>query len=294
MKKFLSIIATAIVALGFTSCSSDIDETVENTKQPIKLNISVADMSGDATSRAAKTAWVDGDKIMIWYKDAVIDALVYPDLVIKYNGSAWVTDTEATVSGKTPSASGQLSAAYMSVQPTYSYYSGRTYCDAAEAKGSSRKCMPLTIYQNFINYTYADNVLTANISSWTFNTVLKVLIKNLTTSKSADNFMLRIDNTTQSKTFSVGGGLTWNGTQINTSGSSYETGGVQESDGIAFYFVSSINTAAEATDNLKFTLQEYNGADHYKYYNVTGKTIVANVTTGIKNVAIDYSKFATE
>lgn len=294
MKKFLSIMAAVVAALGFASCSNDIDETVvEKAKQPIKLNISVADMNGDATSRAAKTGWVDGDKIMIWYQDASNNQ-AYPDLVIKYNGSAWVTDTEATVSGKTPSASGKLSAAYMSVQPTCSYYSGRAYYNAPEVHGSSYSCMPLTVYQNYINYTYTSGVLTANINNWTFVTTLKVLIKNLSTSKSADYFYLRLQNTTQNTTFAVSKGLTWDGEKNGTAGGNAQTGGVQESDGIAFYFSTNVNSYADATDQLKFTLEEYNGTNHFMYYTVTGKTITANVTTGITNVAIDYSNFAAE
>lgn len=66
MKKIFMAAATLMLAVGFVGCTKSDD--VPATKD-IKIEFSVADKAGfNGGSRAVKSGWADGDKIMIFFK----------------------------------------------------------------------------------------------------------------------------------------------------------------------------------------------------------------------------------
>ena len=68
MKKIIYLIA--VTATLFASSCSKIETTErEQVSGEIKLNIKVTDITGDTDTKAAKTGWVSGDKINIWFDD---------------------------------------------------------------------------------------------------------------------------------------------------------------------------------------------------------------------------------
>ena len=113
MKKVMTkvLLLAGFAAMVSLAACSEITTPEEPATNEIQLDIKVSDIEGNVDTKAVKSSWVSGDKIYIWYDENVS---AYPDLVIKYDGSTWATDKSATVSGKTPAASGILKYAYTS------------------------------------------------------------------------------------------------------------------------------------------------------------------------------------
>lgn len=65
MKKILMVAATLLLVVGFVACSKSDDAPVA---KDIKIEFSVADKAVFNGTRAVKTAWADGDKIMLFFK----------------------------------------------------------------------------------------------------------------------------------------------------------------------------------------------------------------------------------
>ncbi|MDO5321619.1 MAG: fimbrillin family protein [Bacteroidia bacterium] len=97
MKRTFIIIAAVCAAL--TSCSKNIGYLDDNGPAPevhasdIKLNINVAEIGGG--TKAAKTGWVEGDKINIWIDDLDVISLMgdnkgRAELVLTYTSGKWV------------------------------------------------------------------------------------------------------------------------------------------------------------------------------------------------------------
>lgn len=119
---------------------------------------------------------------------------------------------------------------------------------------------PLTAYVDGIAYTYADNTFSANLDYWKILTKFKVLIKNddKLMNSEATQYGLQVANTTAGTFANVNGafiiGPTWKYPEIRFGSTNHKgiTGGVQESDGIAFYYSNLIATDAD----IEFTLLE--------------------------------------
>lgn len=304
MKKIFVLMAALVAALGVTSCSNDVEEVIESNKE-IKLNITVSGIDGGDETRALKSNWEAGDLIMIWYKAVVTSTTSeYPDMVIKYDGSKWVTATEKTKSGKSPDASGELYAAYMSTYPRLmqliadAYHPDPWVSYKPFSNFGGIKPMPLTVATPIgqsIPYTYTDGVLTANINKWEYRTKLKVLVKNDNGLMNSDYDLFTLgltstdSNSSNQKPIAYSG-ITWDGDMIaNGSGTNGFTGAVEESDGFAFYFGS-----WDTTGDITFQLKEYVPAQSREFSKakvVTGKTITTSATS-LKCITVKYSEFA--
>lgn len=92
MKKMLFAAVALVLAAGFTACSKE-EAAPENI---IKVEFAVADKAGfGADSRAVKTAWAEGDQIMVLFKPTggswqIAKNSTQELLILKYTGSAWV------------------------------------------------------------------------------------------------------------------------------------------------------------------------------------------------------------
>lgn len=187
MKKIAILWAAAVAVLTLASCQKE--QAIETSPEGFKVNICVDDLVRDAATKAIKTSWNAGDKLYIWLDENVQQT---PDIVIKYNGSYWAEDPEATVSGKTPAyANGEMMVAYLSNDNMDDYI----YSDLSEWLGGP--CMSLSppAYKYRINehlpyktqlsavsecrYSFSEDVVSASITTWQFVNNFQVVISGL-------------------------------------------------------------------------------------------------------------------
>lgn len=305
MKK-ISLFLTAALLILAASCINQ--ELNSDEAQPLKLNITVAGLGGPDT-KAAKTAWTEGDKLNCWFDDNNVKH-ADPDLVITYTSEGWKAGSLRE--GVTLKEKGVFSVVYESTNNLSSYSTnynesyGINYYYPPEATYSGTiesvpaYCRPLIITANNIAYTFASNTLTASISvlDWNVSSSFKVLVKNVP-SGLASNYILKTFNTTKNWPAEARSGFSL---QINNSsvpvanGHSMAnalglTGGVQESDGIAFYYDYFWNHAQdESAREVTVTFTLYEGNTSTKSYSVN-KNFENTAYTKCFGVSIDYSKF---
>jgi len=297
MKKTLLFLIAAGVLFA-ASCSKD---NAPEKKESIKLNLTISGPSAD--TKAAKKNWAAGDKLNIWFN--VAENQTVPDLIITYDGTKWNAGSLRT--GCSPAATGKFVCVYEGYNDlssySYSWYSNSEWFNFKRPKEKPESwdsyCSPLVISTKDrslgISYTFTSNTLTATIKSddWLFRTLFKVLIKNHASLKDADYYNLQVHDITNGTYAHVTGSFiiapTTNPTYApevrSGAANNYGwAGGVQESDGIAFYYYGFTTSDAEIT----FKLKEYGGTE--KTYTVTGKTIAAQNDRCI-GIALDYTSF---
>ena len=296
MKKIIVAFAALAAAFSLASCSK---EQVETPSTGLRLNVKVASIDGSADTKAAKTGWEAGDRINMWFDDWNYTAQTenhIPDMIIRYNGSAWVVESEAEGLDARLKAAGKLSAVYEGFNDlskyTFQWWNSsewfRPHRSWHDVETDHRS---LIAYTEGTDYAYADDTLTACLDSWLLQTKFKVVVKNDDNmmNSAAENYALQVKNTTNDTYASVTScfiiGPRSNYPEIFQGSSNYRgiAGGVQESDGIAFYFSSLAATNAD----IVFTLLE-SGVKSNLSYSVKGKTVDPGVMTSI---AFNHSKF---
>ena len=153
----------------------------------------------------------------------------------------------------------------------------------------------MVAYAQGLSYSYSGGTITANLDNWNFNTMFKVLLKNDNSKliHSADKYYLQVKNITTGEYAGTKGAFVVmhhsNYPTISDGSSNYYgfAAGVQEADGIAFYYT---GLSASSAD-IQFTL--YNGQDAtITTFTATGKTVTPDAKK-CTYVAINYSKFTT-
>ena len=292
MKKIVFIL-TAVVAFAFTACTKS-NEPVKN--EGIKLNIKVAAPEGE--TKAMKKNWANGDKINIWFYDITMYDHAKPDMIISYNSSTSDWDISYTRSGIVIPSSPYTSMivvyegynnidsyTWTAKSATSEYYRGKWVSFLEETY-----TFPLVLYNDYVKYTYSESTLTADISSWTFQSTMKVLIKGLDKTE-ADDYQLHVwKNSGSSSTdfpcsvkgFSVdfGGFSHLLGKQTGW------TGGVPDDEGVAFYYYGPFSCTA--SDVVHFQIYKDGWAD-YRWCDITGHEYAT--TDKCKGIWFDYSKF---
>ena len=151
----------------------------------------------------------------------------------------------------------------------------------------------MVAYAEGLSYSYSNGTITANLDNWNFNTMFKVLLKNDNSKliHSAEKYYLQVKNITTGEYAGAKGAIVVTPGSVNPNigdGSPNYKGfaaGVQEADGIAFYYIS----LSASNEDIQFTL--YNGQDEtVTTYTATGKTVACN-SKKCTGVAINYSKF---
>ena len=306
MKKIFYLLAAAATLLA-ASCNKIETTEQEITPDAIQLNIKVANLTDTPDTKAAKTGWVSGDKINIWFDDWNNTKPVenhIPDMVITYDGSVWKVSSQVSGLSARLNANGKLTALFEGYNNlskyTYQYYGGGEWfypatVTPAIANYSAVYNSPMVAYATGLSYSYSGGTITASLDNWNFNTMFKVLLKNDNSKliHSADKYYLQVKNITTGTYAGTKGAFVVmhhdNYPTISDGSSNYYgfAAGVQEADGIAFYYT---GLSASSAD-IQFTL--YNGQDEtVTTYTATGKT-VACVATKCIGVAINYSKFTT-
>ena len=303
MKKIFYLLAAAATLLA-ASCNKIETTEQEITPDVIQLNIKVANLTGTPDTKAAKTGWVSGDKINIWFDDwnyTEQEENHIPNMVITYDGSVWKVSSQVDGLSSRLKANGKLTAVFEGFNDlskyTYNYYNGEWFYPAkvklAIATYEDVYNSPMVVTAVGLSYSYSDGTITANLDNWNFDTMFKVLLKNDNSKliHSADKYYLQVKNITTDKYADTKGAIVVMPGSANPyigNGSSNYCGfaaGVQEADGIAFYYT---GLSASSAD-IQFTL--YNGQDAtITTYTATGKTVTPD-TKKCTYVAINYSKF---
>lgn len=306
MKKIFYLLAAAATLLA-ASCNKIETTEQEITPDAIQLNIKVANLTDTPDTKAAKTGWVSGDKINIWFDDWNNTEPVenhIPDMVITYDGSVWKVSSQVSGLSARLNANGKLTALFEGYNNlskyTYQYYGGGEWFYPATVKPAIANYenvynSPMVAYAQGLSYSYSAGTITANLDNWNFNTMFKVLLKNDNSKliHSADKYYLQVKNITTGEYAGTKGAFVVmhhsNYPTISDGSSNYYgfAAGVEEADGIAFYYT---GLSANSAD-IQFTL--YNGQDAtITTYTATGKTVTCEGTK-CTGVAINYSKFTT-
>ena len=306
MKKIFYLLAAAATLLA-ASCNKIETTEQEITPDKIQLNIKVANLTDTPDTKAAKTGWVSGDKINIWFDDWNFKEEAdnhIPDMVITYDGSVWKVSSQVSGLSARLKANGKLTALFEGYNDlskyTYQYYIGSEWFHPARVRLAIPPYedvynSPMVAYAEGLSYSYSHGTITANLNNWKFNTMFKVLLKNDNSklTHSAEKYYLQVKNITANNYAAAKGAIVVRPGSDNptiSDGSSNYSGfaaGVQEADGIAFYYISLSASSAD----IQFTL--YNGQDEtVTTYTATGKTVACEGTK-CTGVAINYSKFTT-
>ena len=305
MKKIYAFLLTVITIMA-VSCSKEgfnnLIDPEENDSETIKINIT---FPGEHATKAPKKTWVAGDKLNIWFhekKDNEIESVNHdcPDLVITYDGIKWTAGTlrEGVTLYDTGDNMTLLYEGHndLSARTFYQWYSNLAWFryHSNIINDNNVYCNGLTFYAQSVNYEFSSNTLTATVSNWQYDTRFKVLIKNDNggMTYAANNYYLQVMNTTIHEPAYAKGGivLSHNGQfvsiGIGSANSDQKSGGFQEADGIAFYYMGFVANNADVT----FTLTDVTG-NVVKTYSVTGKTINGNQSNCCTGVALNYSSF---
>ena len=295
MKKTFAIFAAAVAAFALASCNKSLvepegtrEETAKTTSEVIKLNITVGDFGGNESStatKAVKKGWENGDQINIWFDT---NCKQNPDLVIKYNGTEWKTDTEATVSGNSPAASGTLNAIYVeggiSVFTIYDK-TGEDYAWFNPTRSANKYdghnlayAMPLTTCVEKASYTYSEETLTATLDAWSFSKVNNTQV--VITGLPSTDYALCCDN--MSPCYGI----------------IFHNGGIDKCESAAGYYVLPVSNAdggaymfrGYSGSDFTFTLCNADGTDK-RTYSVSGKTL-DRTDTKLNAIKIPFSKFS--
>lgn len=301
MKKIYILLASAAAILA-ASCNKIEAPIPGGSSSDIKLNVTVSGFGGSDT-KAAKTGWVSGDKINIWFDDwnnTTKTENHVPDMIISYDGSAWAISSQVEgLSSRLKSTDGKLTAVYEGFNDlskyTYQWYSdGEWFYPASykhpDAYYQTAYHNSMVVYKEGNSYSFDGTTLTANLDNWNFATQFKVLIKGSTLL--AGESYLQVKKAGKDEYADCKGAIVVNTNSnypmISNGSSNYKgfAGGVQEADGIAFYY-SSLSASSE---DIEFKL--YNGSTKVATFTATGKTVSCTGSNCV-NIAINYGSFTT-
>ena len=308
MKRLSIIAVTAIAALLSASCNKSIETPMVPAPQgSIILDLDIAGFEGTGDTKALKKGWAVGDKLNLWFDDWNYKEQKNnptPDLVITYDGKKWTAGKLAA--GRSLKSNGKFSVVYEGFNDLTKYESkfesgGQLYMAPSDLFGGLRVRQNNIVYYKYcLDYTYADNKLTATISDWETYSGVKILVKSLEP-KEAANYMLNAKNITADKFLFEIAGISIDPKysypsyyphvfSVIGSYSGYVLG-VPDADGVAFYYKEANFTNAD----IEFRLFKKNAASGdfeqtAKAPKFTGKTLV---TDGKKifGIVIDKSNF---
>ena len=256
----------------------------------IILDLDIAGFAGD--TKAVKNGWANGDKLNLWFDDWNYTEKANnptPDLVITYDGTNWTAGEIAA--GRSLKSSGKFSVVYEGFNNLTKYDSkfesgGQLYCAPSDLFGGLRVRQNNIVYYKYrLDYTYADNKLTATISDWETYSGVKILVKGLDP-KEAANYILNAKDITANKFLSEIAGFSIDPKysfseyyphvfSIVGSYSGYVLG-VPDTDGVAFYYREADFTNAD----IEFQLFKKNASGDFeqtaKAPKFTGKTLVTD------------------
>lgn len=173
MKRIAIILAAMLAAFCFVSCNKE-DAPAQTEKQKIQFDFTVGSLLPE--TKAAKTDWVDGDKINIWFEEFSETA---PDLVITYDGSKWNAGELRDGCELTEGTGKNLVALYES-QNDLSKYSLASalsplraeinYKVSSSVDNSTQVLSPASMMAACsATYSFSDRKLTSKLENWGFS-----------------------------------------------------------------------------------------------------------------------------
>lgn len=285
MKKTFILIAAVCAALA--SCTKNNGYLDGNGPAPeidasdIKLNINIAEIGGG--TKAAKTGWVEGDKINIWFDDLDVISLMgdnkgRAELVLTYTSGKWVavfdefykthTDGDNKFDGlfHTIKENGVLNCLYEGSNNISNYYVAVAGYEYTFTPGKwiddthiPNNTIPLMCCANVAySYNSVTKTVTANIriSDWTMLTMIQVVVAGLDNSK-ASSYTLSCNNMYNLTGVYINGvsGVVY---ALAPNDTNYPTSGVSNADGVAFCFYDVWDDSANAS--FMFTLKKDGGS----------------------------------
>ena len=305
MKKTIYIAAAALLCAAAVSCQK-VENAPAAEQNEITFNFTISSPSAD--TKAAKTGWVSGDKLNVWFDT---NKQQTPDLVLTYDGTQFVAGSLRAGVQEGLAASGDIwmvyegyndlskysfssSSSNSSFRPSYAV-SGLALAPWNSNAARYVAACPLIVFSGSEKYDFDGSTVTANIDTWFFFSKFKVLVKNYGISLDPDShtYYLQVKKGTEEALGNYAeplGGFyigSLSGVMSNYTGFAK---GVKEADGLAFYYKSLTATSQDIT----FNLYADDDAGTKKTYKVTNKTVSFNDNTKCQGVAIDFSKFAAE
>ena len=288
----------AVLCLAAVSCQKE--NIIVAEEGEIHFNFTI-NAPGAQDTKAAKKGWVSGDKINIWFDGNGEDQTV-PDLIITFDGTNWIPGALRSGVQAGLLDSGKLTAVYegyndvSSAHYSYDWFGGNEWfrpygISNTFTENYSSYASPLVVYAQKIDYSYDDGTVSATLSGWRFRTSFKVLVTGLDVS--AENCILQVIDEDNNYSDAPGPWLIrpvdGSYTTVGTGSSNYHgyACGVQEADGIAFYYNSFVTTDKKVTFRLSTDL----GATEKSYTTPAAKTIDTSDGDKCIGVVVDYSKF---
>ena len=301
MKKTIYIAAAALLCAAAVSCQK-VENAPAAEQNEITFNFTISSPSAD--TKAAKTGWVSGDKLNVWFDT---NKQQTPDLVLTYDGTQFVAGSLRAGVQEGLAASGNIWMVYEGYNDLSKYsfssssfrpsnaMSGLAVASWNPAAARNVAACPLIVFSDSEKYDFDGSTVTANIDTWFFFSKFKVLVKNYGISLDPDShtYYLQVKKGTEEALGNYAeplGGFyigSLSGVMSNYTGFAK---GVKEADGLAFYYKSLTATSQDIT----FNLYADDDAGTKKTYKVTNKTVSFNDNTKCQGVAIDFSKFAAE
>ena len=274
-------------------------QEVQEEKQEIKFNISVADVNPE--TKALKSGWEEGDKLNIWFN---FNTQKEPDLIMTYvkdgenykwelgelrNGVEFDDTGDICICiyegfNSLNEAGGYTFDEYINQENESDYYFSRT----TELNGDSCPQFRMTLFGSS-DYSYDNNTVSTTLGDdgWEYYTGVQIVITGLDNTKPGEYTL----SSTQIKSLK----------SFNTYDANFEDGlavaGVSNTDGVAFYFFE----PDVASDGVEYTfvLSDYTtdkSNPAVKSYTVKGTIATGQTTTnGPKKcvgIKIPESKFA--
>lgn len=284
MKKLFVTIAALAALVACSKVESDPADVQKNSNPEIIVNITVDDQGPD--TKAARTGWVKGDRINIWFDDVDpqrADENFASDMTIELGDDGWdaINIKETFV----PKTAGVLTAVFESSNDllnTYAYDDTPFRYEANPEVRLSSNGYATASYQTIVysnqayDYNPATGLLSADLTGYSCQTLFKVLVKTTdqTILSNASKYCLYVKNESDPSCLAVpfDGFLISPRTQatpypvfepITSSNTVGATLGVAEPDGLAFYYA----TFSSDGDDVSLTLT-YDGNPFGQKYTV--------------------------
>lgn len=296
MKK-IALFVTAALCFAAAGCQK-IDTT--GNEGEIRFNFNIGTLSAD--TKAAKTGWVAGDKVNVWFDGNGADQEM-PDLILTFDGTNWNAGALRSGVQANLKENGYVTVVYEGYNDlskyTYQWYNGNEWFRPPFSSNSftvydNAFSTPLVAYAEQQNYTFAANTVSCTISSWTIRTRFKVLVKGLTGTAAQYFLQVKYDKGDESWYYADASGA-WlirpgeTSSQVAT-GSANNYGyarGFQEADGVAFYYNVFDVTAKDVIIRL------YDGTV-IKTFTATNKTLDATLSSKCTGVVLNAASFVNE
>lgn len=319
MKKIFTILAAAVAAFCLASCSKeqtpDAQPSVQKTYPTVEISVDNIGGTIDdgVTTKAAKSAWLSGDKINIWFDEPVQkyggsfssrDVHFSPELVLTFNGSSWEPEFSDFFDASKLKENGKAIAIYEnSNNLTGTFYfrfeepgSSMIYNRYHPAAAATNHYMtPMIVSANeAYHYDSEEDKIVADLSAWEFLTKVQVLVTGLKQHPSYYILDLRNEDGADGNFYRLlGFTLSSTGIVYPYDYNTYAfgtAGGTLTEEGMAFYFYDAVSPGESKTYKFRIGMLMPPNAWTYGEAKFENKTINTS-SSKITCIKIDKSKF---